>query len=67
MDKFLVNLINEQKRISAHADNLEAFLLSPRSSKIDRREIPVLHEQLMAMKKYNEALIVRLRMHDIPV
>lgn len=65
MEKFKINLLNQQARIEAHLRNLERFTRDDRFREVSFAEQQLIKRQVEAMATLNDIYRERLRLHGI--
>lgn len=65
MEKFKINLLNQQSRIEAHLRNLERFTRDDRFREVSFAEQQLIKRQVEAMGVLNDIYRERLRLHGI--
>lgn len=65
MEKFKINLLNQQARIDAHLRNLERFTRDDRCKDVSFAEQQLIRKQIEAMRALNDVYRERLRLHGI--
>lgn len=65
MEKFKINLLNQQVRNEAHLRNLERFTRDDRFREVSFAEQQLIKRQVEAMGALNEIYRQRLRLHGI--
>lgn len=67
MEKFKINLLNQQSRVAAHEQNLRRFIESERFQRISFREQQLLKKQLESLSALNAVYKERLKIHGFDI
>ena len=67
MEKFKINLLNQQSRVAAHEQNLRRFIESERFQRISFREQQLLKKQLESLSALNSVYKERLKIHGFDI
>lgn len=67
MEKFKINLLNQQSKVAAHERNLRRFMESERFQRVSFQEQQLLKRQLESLSVLNAVYRQRLKIHGLDI
>lgn len=67
MEKFKINLLNQQSKVAAHERNLRRFMEGERFQRVSFQEQQLLKKQLESLSALNAVYRQRLEIHGLDI